>query len=401
MEIVDIIINHKLKKLHKFINCNNITVDELKKNSYRISIDSKCEKCHQDYLLFEKIKKHFNSVSKKKNISLKESISYLEKKGIINSDLIQIYNKFKCRFVNSIFDYCHNNTLISLKKLETLLKNKSELNYKELFNNIIYNYIDFYCCPYYEIPKKVINYNLSEINKYNKINKEVKLQPKEFMKDLIVENKEHKPIVWEKKKSNYVKTNNTNPKKTLIGVDQELEITYEPTSKYEIIDLISDFDYMKEKKELLLKKDQLEYFSQLHPYNQSIEQQIFEIHNILSKKYSDSYLIDSSKIQKKIIILINKHICTFNEEHFNDNCINIFNLNHLIKIIKLLKYNINYGKEIIEICNISNNNFSKKIIDKLNYYINLEKTLIKNYHKIKKGEDNIINISHQNLIHPH
>ena len=149
---------------------------------------------------------------------------------------------------------------------------------------------------------------------------------------------------------------------------------------------------MKEKEDLLCKLKQLEIFSNLQPYNYSIENKIFIIQSKINNDYSNTVLPSSLEINKSIIKLIKTNISSFNQEILNYNLINIVNIRKLIKVIKEIKYNIEYGNEIIECCKITNTSFPLSIYDKIDGYKQIKKTLIRNYNKIKHGENNILDI---------
>lgn len=389
-----------------FINSENISINDLLEAAYDLNPDIKCEQCHKDYLQFCNIKDLLEICCKKKKITIKESISFLENKGIIDNDYITTYYKFKRRFVNGIFDYCHHNTLISFKKLENLLKQKLGYNYKQIFDNIKYNHDNFYCCPHYKKPEKIITINLSDINLKNKaIIKESNTKSEtnknqEFLNNITPE-KQEIPI-WEKKKTNYKKFSNKKIKSKIKKyINQEIEINYNKSLLHEVISLNQDYLYALEKEQLEYKIEQLEKFYNLESYNILIENKIFKLDRKLKQNFSDYYIQNSFEIEKNISDLLKKQILIFNQEISDINIMNINTKPKLIEVIKDIKYNILFGNEIIESCQKVNSNLSLKIIDKLEECRLNEKNLIKNYNKIKNGSDNILDINNQNQVHHH
>ena len=391
-------LNHKLNKLQQFINCNQITFQDLSNICYKIDNQHKCTTCYNEYNQYNEIKDLFQSFSKKINKSIKETILILEKKGIVKKDLIKTYKKYKKRFVNGNFDYCHYNSLISLKKLEFLLKSKNINNYNSIFENVKYNCKDFYCCPHFKRPEKKIKLNLSDLTSDLPqpkviINNTVIGESKEFVNDLVIENKNSEPIIWETKKTKYIKKNpiKIRLKKVSNLTNQELEINYSPFLKEEVQNLLSDLNYNKEKDKLIEKIDYFEYLTDLYPDNKFYLDQLFKLqHNFENNYYGLDYS-NSETIINNVVNLVYKHINLYNNEEDLYDFSNISNKDKLISAIKNIKYNLSYGYEIIDSCNLLKNIKILKvnIDDKIDYHKKLEKSLIKKYNKITMKKENI------------
>jgi hypothetical protein len=389
-------LNHKLKKLQIFINNEQISFNDLNDISYNINTEHKCNICYNEFTQYNEIKDLFHSFSKKINKSLKETILILEKKGIVNSDLVKTYKKYKKRFVNGIFDYCHHNTLISFKKLEQLLKRKNIKDYNIIFENIKYNCDDFYCCPHYKRPERKKKLNISDFitnlpNK-NVIKNEEKGEQKEFVNDIIYDNIKSEPIIWENKKTSYKR----NPiklkiKKEKNSINKELEIVYSPFLKDEVQNLLFDLNYSQDKEKLIDEMEKLENLTNFYPENIILYHNLFKIQRTIENNYFDLYSSNSHKIHDSIINLINKHINIFNNEEEEYDFSNIYDKDKLISIIKDTKFNINYGKEIIDSCNLVKNikTFKITVDEKINYYKRTGNTLIKRYNKIVSKKENI------------
>lgn len=404
----EIILKHKLSKLHTYINCNNITIDELVEISFPISEEHKCETCYKEYLQYNELNQLLQKVSKKKNKTIKESIQYLFEKGAIDQDLIDMYKKFKRRFVNGIFDYCHHNTLISFNKLENLLKQKDNTNYKDIFDKVKFNYDEFYSCPHFKRPEKVTKLNLSEVvnssfipYKVDNINQQNKEETtNEFVNDIIPECKEQP--VWEKKITNYKKSNENQIKpKPKPNVNQEFEIEYSRSLIYDIYNLKYDYLYSKEREKLICQIEELDTYANNNPYNTIVENKLFLLERKLQQDFNDSSSINSFDIHNSIIKLLKKNINIYNQDSFDDEYKNIVNIKKLKEAIKDALYNIEYGNEIIDCCEIIQSNLSKNIMNKFNFYKDIKKKLIKDYYKIINGNDDIIDVSNQNPIHHH
>lgn len=392
----DKLLNHKLEKLVKFINSDLITFNDLKNIAYTINDSHKCESCYKEFKTYEDMKNLFDSFSNKLNKSLKECIVFLEKNGIINNEFINLYKNYKRRFVNGSFDYSHHNTLISLKKLENLLKKKLGKEYKSVFENIKYNYEDFYCCPNFKKPEKKIKLDLSNLTKsipksFIKNNSPVK--DKEFVNDLISIDSNSKPLVWETKKTNYKKSApKIHYKKTDNLINQEFEIQYNNYLFTDIQNLVFDYEYSLEKENIISEIDKLELISYHNPDNNIIENKLFKLHKLFNNKYYDSYLIDSKEINESISRILNKNIKIFNTELQNNNDYsNLYDINIIISKIKDLKYHIKYGYEIIDCYNLIKdfNNISLDIGSKINDLKYIEASLIKKYKKIIIQKNNI------------
>lgn len=396
MDSENTILKHKINKLHSFINCETILINDLLDIAYELNSDKKCDMCYKDYLQFCEINNLLNCCSKKTKKNIKESITFLEEKGLIDSKFIMNYKKFKKRFVNGIFDYCHNNTLISYKKLENLLKEKIGNEYKTVFENIKFNYKDFNCCPYYKKPEKVITFDLSHItpinykNNYN--NEETNNNNEEFINDIVIQ--EQEPLVWEKKITNYKKSNhNIKPNKIMKKpINQELEIEYNKSFIYDILSLKYDYMYAKEKEYLVSEIERLEKFFYSEPYNILLEKKLIELEMKLRNEYNDQYIKNSFKINDNITNLIKKEISIFNQDVINFNEMSFITKKNLIEMIKEIKFNIFYGNEIIEACERVGSKLSINVIDKVKTYKKYEIQLINNFNKIKKGDNNILDI---------
>ena len=404
----EIFLKHKLSKLHSFINCNNITIDELVEISFPIYEEHKCETCYNEYLQYNELNQLLQKCSKKKKKKIKESIQYLFEKGAIDQDLINIYKKSKRRFVNGIFDYCHHNTLISFNKLENLLKQKEINIYKDIIDKIKFNYDEFYCCSHFKRPEKVTKLNLSEVvnssftpYKVDNINTQNKEDTKkEFVNDIIPECKEQP--VWEKKQTNYKKSYVTKPKpKIKPTINQEFEIKYSRSLIYDIYNMKYDYLYSKEREKLVDQIQKLDAYANNNPYNIMIDKNLFDLERKLQQEFNDSLVSNSCELYDYIVNLIKKNINIYNQDSYDDDYKNIVDFKKLKEAIKDALYNIEYGNEIIDCCDVIQSNLSNNIMNKFNFYQEIKNKLIKNYHKIKNGNDDILDVSNQNPIHHH
>jgi hypothetical protein len=400
-----IILNHKLQNLLRFINNSSIKIEDLEEIAFKIDLNFKCEKCFQDYNNFQKVNIPIQSISEKKNINIRESIKFFQNKGILNDNLLEKYNKFRMRFVNGAFDYCHHNTLISFNKLEQLLKTKIKKNYKDVFENIKYNFSDFYSCPHFEKPIQKVKIDLSKIiNICPPVpNKNATNKPLEFVNDLTSESKTVSNPVWEIKKIDYknYKFEKKNIKVISKPIFKELYVKYNKFLLQDILNIKIDLDYVIEKENLVSKLEKLQIYSNLEPYNYLIENQLYKVQRKIENDYSDNYLNSSLELKKNIENLINKNINHFIDDENIDSSLEIYNLDKLIELIKELKYNIYFGKELIEICNIVNYSKYQKVKNKLEDYNDIYHSLLKKYKKIKLNCKDDTNINNQSLVHLH
>jgi hypothetical protein len=383
----------KIQNLHTFINNQDISFNDLYNIAYKINTDHICEKCYSDYQIYEKIKKPIESISRKKNISVDEAVIFLKSKNVISDNLIDKFTILKTKFYDGIMGYCHYNTLISFKKLENLLKTKLKKNYKVIFNKIKFDYPEFYTCPYFEKPKKNIKINIfKDINQKipfisKNLDKEDSYNPNDFEFCLPYNPSVNDKITWEKKKTNYVKkTNEPKVFKRKKTVNSELNVNYNNFLVDEINDLLIDLNYIRIKEHLIEKKYGLERIYNSEFSNIFIERELFHVEKKLHQEYSDSYLQESTMVENRIDNILRKNLNYFVNDNIPETS-EIFNLNQIINVIKDLKYNILYGREILKACSLVNNNYRciDTVINKIDHYKYLKSNFMKSYEKIKKN----------------
>ena len=112
----------------------------------------------------------------------------------------------------------------------------------------------------------------------------------------------------------------------------------------------------------------------------------------LRNEYNDQYIQNSFEINDNITNLIKKEISIFNQDIINFNDMSFITKKNLVEMIKEIKFNIFYGNEIIEACEKVGSKLSINVIDKVETYKKYEIQLINNFNKIKKGDNNILDI---------
>ena len=392
----------KIKNIVSFINNELIIFSDIKIISYIVPKNHKCEKCYQDFLNYENTNSIITKISKKKKKNLEYTLKYIQNKGVLDQRSILEYKILKKKFSSNNLNYNHYNLLISYKKLESLLKYKIKKNYKDIFNNIKYNCNDLYCCPYFEKPKQTIILNVFDNNKslnYNKKNegnlkdKKVSYNQNDFNVFLSKKTTITKKVVkWEKNtSSNYIRNKPVTKK---IYNNKSLDIyyiNYKSAINEEYFYLEEERKYFYEKKELLEELEYLEYLECNNNFN--FVDEIIYIKNILSKYYSlpiEEYIGIENKIKKFIFDNINiflKEYKDFNEDFHN--------INIVVEYIKDIKYYVNFGKDLIKICN--KNNINSNMISKVEYGIDYLKNISKNFinkhqKKIKEEHKSIIKV---------
>ena len=169
-------------------------------------------------------------------------------------------------------------------------------------------------------------------------------------------------------------------------VNSELNVNYNNFLVDVINDLLIDLNYIRIKEHLIEKKYGLERIYNSEFSNIFIERELFHVEKKLHQEYSDSYLQESTMVENRIDNILRKNLNYFVNDNIPETS-EIFNLNQIINVIKDLKYNILYGREILKACSLVNNNYRciDTVINKIDHYKYLKSNFMKSYEKIKKN----------------
>ena len=402
-------IKTKIFKLHKFINSQNISFEELLNCSicYRNKYNcKKCKKLYNKYIILEKI---ISITMCNNNVDRYNAISILKQNKKYNKNLEDEHKLLQKYFDNNIFGSDHLDTIINLDKLKLLLQEKLKDDCNNLYNNIVTQFDELYTCPIERTQNIKLNFHKIDDNNQNNFN--INLTQNNKIK--------YKKPVWNIKKKTNIKIINKPINKPINNklINNKIDINNFDLNNIPLIhsdlletlsDLNNDLEYYQNKQ---FKINEIQYFESLY-YNTTVtdnnylkflENKTNSLYDI-SFNYLNNYNNEINICIDSINTNINKSIkILFNEYNDLKNTFEYHSLNkyNIIEKYKFFKYLLIYTDDIIESIKFFNYKINNlKNINSIKYYLNKNILLIVNiFNKFTYDIKN--EIINQTLIHHH